>query len=239
MLSLVVRSDSERGIIEIGKSLLKDEAKIILQNDFKKILYKKVGKTDATFEEIYELGENIEWNLSEEKAWLDDCQNVDYDWSIITVEDEKDVLQEPMTIKEMIRATSEDNQRVKGKISVNIHKIIHSDFEEFLDLISMKLVGSDLLSNIQYELVDMGSKEDETVIIEVEGDVYNIMELDDEMFEELKTELFKSGTEALEDFTDMDLSKYDDKDTIDNILNEIATQMPMEEQVNFYRKYVK
>ena len=47
------------------------------------------------------------------------------------------------------------------------------------------------------------------------------------------------GTDALEDFTNMDLSAFDDKDTIDGILDDVADQMPDEELIKFIRKYLK
>ena len=62
--------------------------------------------------------------------------------------------------------------------------------------------------------------------------------LTDAMWEELKRELFMSGREGLEDFLGFDLPDDYDKDVVENQLEDIGAQMPDEEQVAFYLKYV-
>lgn len=57
----------------------------------------------------------------------------------------------------------------------------------------------------------------------------------EEKWETLKRELFMQGWEALEDFLGDVIS--DDKDVIDNMLDQIADQMPDEELYKFYDKY--
>lgn len=49
--------------------------------------------------------------------------------------------------------------------------------------------------------------------------------------------LFYGGIEEIEDFLGMDCP-YDDKDTIANLMDQIAEQMPEEEFDMFYQKYV-
>lgn len=53
--------------------------------------------------------------------------------------------------------------------------------------------------------------------------------------EQIKTNLFMSGTEAINDFLGYECP-YDDKDVIDNLMEEILQQMPDEEINDFYNK---
>ena len=56
--------------------------------------------------------------------------------------------------------------------------------------------------------------------------------------EKLKKALFMCGKTALEDFCDVDLSVYNDKDVIEKIVDDVIEQMPEEEYEKYYRKYV-
>ena len=58
----------------------------------------------------------------------------------------------------------------------------------------------------------------------------------DERWEILKRELFMNGSEALEEFLG-ELDENLEKDTIENMLDETAEQMPDEELYKFYTKY--
>ena len=91
--------------------------------------------------------------------------------------------------------------------------------------------------DINYKAID--TLADGRLVLRVSGDISNVLDLDEDFYEELKTELFKNGMDALEDFAGMDLSNYDDKDTLDNILDDVLFQMPDEEVIKFYRKYLK
>ena len=66
-----------------------------------------------------------------------------------------------------------------------------------------------------------------------EGDFH----FSDEKWEILKRELFMNGTEALEEFLDNDIDENLEKDSIENMLDEVAGQMPDEELYKFYSKY--
>lgn len=146
-------------------------------------------------------------------------------------------LSEPLSMKQMVLATSEENTYLQGNIVVSLVDIIDNDFEWFIDTLSEKLVGNSCLMDVTYKFISI--TEDESVVISVSGDVSNILEITKEMFEEFKSELFMHGTDALEDFADMDLSAFDDKDTIDSILDDVAAQMPDDDMMKFYRKYMK
>ena len=62
--------------------------------------------------------------------------------------------------------------------------------------------------------------------------------LTDTQWEELKRQLFMNGREGLEDFLGFELPDDYDKDTVENELEDIGAQMPDEEQIAFYLKYV-
>ena len=66
-----------------------------------------------------------------------------------------------------------------------------------------------------------------------EGDYH----FSDEKWEILKRELFMNGTEALEEFLGNDIDENLEKDSIENMLDEVAGQMPDEELYKFYSKY--
>lgn len=63
----------------------------------------------------------------------------------------------------------------------------------------------------------------------------NDLKFSDEKWEILKKELFMRGIEALDDF--IGDKAPDDKDVVDNMLDQVAAQMPDEELFGFYEKY--
>lgn len=63
------------------------------------------------------------------------------------------------------------------------------------------------------------------------------LKFSDEKWEILKRELFMCGTEALEDFIGTELDGNLEKDSIEQMLDEISDQMPDEELFQFYSKY--
>lgn len=63
----------------------------------------------------------------------------------------------------------------------------------------------------------------------------NDLKFSDEKWEILKKELFMRGIEALDDFIGDEAP--DDKDVVDNMLDQVAAQMPDEELFGFYEKY--
>lgn len=146
------------------------------------------------------------------------------------------VLNRPYSIKEIINLVTEENPYIEGNILVSINELIENDYESVLNLLAIRLVDNDCLMDITYKVV--GLNEDKLLILNVRGDISDVIEFDDEMIEELKKALFMNGIEVLEDFTSMDLSNYDDKDVLDNLLDEIISQMPNEEILIFYKKYV-
>ena len=60
----------------------------------------------------------------------------------------------------------------------------------------------------------------------------------DTMWEELKQELFMNGTDAINNFLGFTIPENTEKDTIENELDEIKSQMPDDVLIKFYIKYV-
>ena len=72
----------------------------------------------------------------------------------------------------------EDNY-VEGYVQLHISDMIDNDYEVFLDILSEALVGSNLLMDVNYDVVGMAD-EPNTLIFKVRGDVSNILDHEDE-----------------------------------------------------------
>ncbi len=79
---------------------------------------------------------------------------------------------------EEIIASRDENNYVEGYVQVHISTLIDNDLEGFLDIISEELIGSDLLMDINYEVV--GVEEGNELIIKVRGDVSAVLETEEE-----------------------------------------------------------
>jgi len=59
----------------------------------------------------------------------------------------------------------------------------------------------------------------------------------DNLFDELKSELFLAGKDAIEDFLNYSIESNEDKDTIENRLDIAYAQMPEDVLIQYYEKY--
>jgi len=67
---------------------------------------------------------------------------------------EVNVLEKPFTHEELKDMTKDDDIYIEGVVRISLDDIISSDFEVFLDIISDKLVGSEVgLLDISYKAV--------------------------------------------------------------------------------------
>lgn len=82
------------------------------------------------------------------------------------------ILSEPYTLEEL-KKRANDNNIVYGWVSLPLHQVIDFDFENFLDQLSLKLTGTELLSGTNYELV---CNDADNLIFYVEGDISLILE---------------------------------------------------------------
>ena len=238
MAKYVVVRVANRDIVTIGTSTSGEDARKIMREDFKKWLVEGgYAKEGDNFDEILAKGgEYFSYDEENGEALINEIKESDFDWKILDTST-KNILYEPMSMHDIVLATSDDNIFVDGNVVVDTCDTINEDYEQFLDDITEKLVGNCCLLDISFKLIDTDGEGN--AIFYVKGDVSDIIEITDEMVERLKSELFMHGDEALEDFAGMDLSEYDDKDTVDNILDEVIEQMPEEDFLRYYRKYFK
>lgn len=82
------------------------------------------------------------------------------------------ILSEPYTLEEL-KQRANDNNIVYGWVSLPLHQVIDTDFESFLDNLSLKLTGTELLSGTNYELI---CNNDDNLIFYVAGDISLILE---------------------------------------------------------------
>lgn len=74
----------------------------------------------------------------------------------------------PLPLGQTLSASDMDAKGwVKGVIAVDLSSLIDSDLESFLDLISVKLVGNELLMDARYRVV---GHDGNTLHLAVEGD---------------------------------------------------------------------
>ncbi len=80
-----------------------------------------------------------------------------------------------------IIASRDENNYVEGYVQIHISDMIDNDYDGFLDLISEKLVDSDLLMDINYEVVAQAKKMfPDELILKVTGDASSIVEDEEE-----------------------------------------------------------
>lgn len=61
--------------------------------------------------------------------------------------------------------------------------------------------------------------------------------LSEKQIEELKTAIFMDGVDAIDNFLGFDCPCAD-KDTIDNMMDDVIMQMPEEDLLAFYARYI-
>lgn len=75
----------------------------------------------------------------------------------------------PYTEKEMKDMIKTGHVYVKENILVELNDLINNDFEQFFDVVSLKVTGTELLSEIGYNI--FGSMDKHTLIMEVTGNI--------------------------------------------------------------------
>jgi hypothetical protein len=81
-------------------------------------------------------------------------------------------LRRPYTSEE-IRLNLDKDGYVSGEVAVELNDIINADFESFLDLISEKLTGAPVLTDISYEVSGVSGRGQ--VVIKVTGDPADLL----------------------------------------------------------------
>ena len=78
---------------------------------------------------------------------------------------------------ETIRRCAVTDRRYHTFVEVELGELIDNDLEGFLDLISTRAVGNGMLSDISWSLVDFKRPGDDTIILDVSGDVSAVVAL--------------------------------------------------------------
>lgn len=91
-----------------------------------------------------------------------------------------EVMARPLSYARM-RQMADENNFVSGVVKVTLDEVIKRDLEGFLDLVSTRLTGSELLMEIGYQVV---GHQGDTLLIKVRGQVDQLLELEEELKEE-------------------------------------------------------
>ena len=86
----------------------------------------------------------------------------------------KDYLSGPIS-QEDIQKFSDENHYIEGIVKVHISDMIDNNLEGFLDLISIGLVDSDLLMNVNYSVLGLCEDEPNTLYLLVSGDASMVL----------------------------------------------------------------
>lgn len=81
------------------------------------------------------------------------------------------ILRKPLTIKE-IREQKDENDFIGGVVIVKAEWMYDNSYEEFLDVLSIRLTNGVNLKDIEWEIV--GHHDGRSVLIEVSGNVSDI-----------------------------------------------------------------
>lgn len=202
-MNIVVRIDSEGEITLIGRETIGKVAEKIMREDFETFFWEKFeSSADVSFEELYEEYAEDECCLGERSAWMNGYNGTDLSWAVLETACDT-LLTKPLTMIEMFRSCNEDCY-LEGEVLADLSDIINSDYEEFLDLLSVRLTGNPCLMDISYRVVDV--LENNLLVISVRGDVSEILEV---------------TSDVEEAFSDLDLEQEIDKIPIAELVRKI------------------
>ena len=173
-MNIVVRIDSKGEITLIGRETIGKVAEKIMREDFETFFWEKFeSSADVSFEELYEEYAEDECCLGERSAWMHGCHGTDLSWAVLETACDT-LLTKPLTMIEMFRSCNDDCY-LEGEVLADLSDIINFDYEEFLDLLSVRLTGNPCLMDISYRVVDV--LENNLLVISVRGDVSEILEV--------------------------------------------------------------
>lgn len=87
----------------------------------------------------------------------------------------KDYLSGPIS-QEDIQEFSDENHYIEGIVKVHISDMIDNNLESFLDMISIGLVDSDLLMDVNYSVIGLCEDEPDTLYLLVRGDTSMVLD---------------------------------------------------------------
>lgn len=183
-MSYVVIRTVDRETVIVGKSNSRNEAAQIMKGDFEpsfnewydKEIFNNPTDVRGMFLRGKEATLSMEDKLSQckeeetafdadaGKAYLNNYNGWDWDWNILDVSDCA-IQFAPLSFEEILKTMNED-MYVSGNVLMEIDDLIYGDLESTLDLLSEKLVGTPLLSDISYKAVDTY---DDMIVVQVRG----------------------------------------------------------------------
>jgi len=86
-----------------------------------------------------------------------------------------DILEKPLSIREIKKRTNNGKTYLTGKVALDLSEI-YDGHESFLNALSIKLVGDELLMDITYSVIGGTGH---VVFFEVSGDVSEVLNNDD------------------------------------------------------------
>lgn len=140
------------------------------------------------------------------------------------------VLKKPYTAHEMRKVIDRDGY-LSGNIVIELDEVISCDQEQFLDLCAIRLVDNECLMDISYKAVGICS---DGIIINVRGDVSEILEDLEDVVKEIKDAAVRIGAGAAEDILGC---CYDESTDMGIMLEEALSRMSEESLRKFYNTY--
>lgn len=146
-------------------------------------LYEIVGRKDSELEnEIFghfttkDLAKTGYENLPEEFQEETEIRQSNLPMNAIEI-DNQIVSSTPVKTPKEVIASRDKNNYVTGYIRLHVSDIIDNDLEGFIDVISEKLIGSDILMDVNYDIIAM--EDANSFIVRVSGDVSAVLEMEE------------------------------------------------------------
>lgn len=146
-------------------------------------------------------------------------------------------LTEPMPLMKQWRLCDEDGY-LEGNILFDMSELITGEEEELLDLMSNRLVGDPLLSDISYKAIGIAT--DGSVIVNVRGNIENCDPTTSDLetvCEQIKVVILNGGEDVIRDFLEKPIYGKSEKE-IEGTVDEVLKSMPILDLIKYFKKYV-
>lgn len=151
------------------------------------------------------------------------------------------VLEKPLSLMEMLDLCN-DELLLSGNILMDLSEFIDNDLEYVLDIMSERLTGTPLLTDINYTVIS--AEPENMLVVCVEGGITEVLSCTsevelDEFYERTKGVIIAAGDKAISDFIDepdftsADLSEED----LELLLDDSMSRMSDDLIATFYKKY--
>lgn len=146
-------------------------------------------------------------------------------------------LTEPMPLMKQWMLCDEDGY-LEGNVLFDMSELVTKDEEELLDLMSNRLVGDPLLSDISYKVIGIAT--DGSVIVNVRGNIENcdptVSDLEI-ICEQIKVVILNGGEDVIRDFLEEPVYGKSEKE-IEGTVDEVLKSIPILDLIKYFKKYV-